>query len=627
MEPEKTEDKSIVALATPSRNKIVQAKTSPNFSFSFRREHSLELSPAAKSLMQEKRAEVAKIKDQMKSRTGAEDTASALSRKIATPKSQRSRFSDVHNAAFQKMDSIAGHASAFRKDPSHATPLTKPTSEHSGTRQVHSGFGMADKKITSVKRMAASGHSPVLGKSPQIVQAKRSQAEMQDESPSPRKRVKLLTGDTLTGQHTMTPTKEPLPQSSVKSFKPSAIPAPALVHLSSKSENAKHFVDAQISQSPVRAPIFGSLKSGESLLARSPTRAVITESTNHSVSRFSNKLLECSPSKGFPVSDEVMATASLTPPQRLMMRTPTKRTGTISSNTDKASIGDRFKLLHRSPVKSILRTPQRLYSNDPAKVAAGTHLSTPQKDDHRVPATAPVRKHVDFSSSTKAREADKTASMSPASISKPVSYPSLDNVSYPSLESLTAAPVSPTRRRQSSVPRDFTFRAGAEIVFAPAPAPFEPVSPSPKDVSFTIRHVSSEPKEAEIDLHTSTSKKRKIDFENAVSVAAVDSSPTVTLGSKKRKFDFENDLAEKQASHGEVNKENIEDQGRAIKRFKITPAHPTGQPAANAAKKRTTLGVKPKHEIRKSPEKTQPKKGATTISMSRLNALAMPKKR
>ena len=57
-------------------------------------------------------------------------------------------------------------------------------------------------------------------------------------------------------------------------------------------------------------------------------------------------------------------------------------------------------------VKSILRTPQRLYSNDPSKLAAGTHIQMPEgelflnKDLPAAPATAPVKKHVNFTSST-----------------------------------------------------------------------------------------------------------------------------------------------------------------------------------------------------------------------------------
>ena len=57
-EPPKRNAKHVEAQATPSRmTRQENAFKSPDFTFTFRREQSLELSPEAKQLMDEKRAE------------------------------------------------------------------------------------------------------------------------------------------------------------------------------------------------------------------------------------------------------------------------------------------------------------------------------------------------------------------------------------------------------------------------------------------------------------------------------------------------------------------------------------------------------------------------------------------
>ena len=125
-EPPKRNAKYVEAQATPSRTtRQENAFKSPDFTFTFRREQSLELSPEAKQLMDEKRAEALLIKEQMRSNgEGTQMSGDAFGRKIAQPKGKKSRFSELHDAQFQKMDSIAGHASAYRKDPSRLTAQT-----------------------------------------------------------------------------------------------------------------------------------------------------------------------------------------------------------------------------------------------------------------------------------------------------------------------------------------------------------------------------------------------------------------------------------------------------------------------------------------------------------------------
>nr|OQO22444.1 hypothetical protein B0A51_06242 [Rachicladosporium sp. CCFEE 5018] len=127
-EPVRRENKLAAPDMTPSRTTVnPNAFNSPDYQFTFRREQSLELSPEAKKLMVEKRAEALKIKEQMKATGEGATLFDASGRQLATPSSKKGRYSDVHAAQFQKMDSIAAHASAYRKDPTRTTATTPET--------------------------------------------------------------------------------------------------------------------------------------------------------------------------------------------------------------------------------------------------------------------------------------------------------------------------------------------------------------------------------------------------------------------------------------------------------------------------------------------------------------------
>ncbi|KAK6439815.1 hypothetical protein LTR95_003974 [Oleoguttula sp. CCFEE 5521] len=343
------------------------------------------------------------------------------------------------------------------------------------------------------------------------------------------------------------------------------------------------------------------------LLRRSPHKASIREDviTQDNVEKASSiPLLARSPSK------------------MSLNQNPFEIAPTATPSKIGTSLMGRFNKLRATPIKSILRSPQRLYSNDPAKVAAGTHIATPpravldKKTARVAPATAPVRKHVDFSSSTKAREASKSAS--PSEIASPtVPVTAAPISSYPTLPTLTSpfADVSPQRRRQTVAPGDFTFRAGSGIVFGPSPA----ASPAASSRPATIRHVSAEPTLPPPMSAVASMQKRKFDFENQASVSSVQRSPTLQLGSKKRKYDFENEeltAASDKENSGSGGEEDVE---RPKKRIRSAEHAQGGEKKGRLP----TLGVKPK-----AGEKKETKaKGSTVISRARLNALAMPKKR
>ncbi|KAM0720533.1 hypothetical protein Q7P37_004669 [Cladosporium fusiforme] len=729
-EPPKRNNKLAEVQATPSRTtKQEHAFKSPEFPFTFRREQSLELSPEAKKLMEEKRAEALRIKGQMKSAGEiAQLSGEVLGRKLAKPKGKKSRFSELHEAQFNKMDSIAGHASSYRKDPTRlavapeskvpaqtpskslkrspskaeldnteATPsrtvprttsksnLLQPGSQLRRLPSMKSLHDDANANGTPAKRAKRADHQDASS-------ARPASSDSNKNTPTTPQHIKDSRAQPSYPNlaHLSTPTQSTLARAaSVKAT--SKIPGPNLVSSPSKS----NIVEQSKASPKVATP----------LLARSPSKTGLLSHGKPSL-EVAGKVIENKPQQ--PMMDASLARtpaktgahrparpdqdASPSPQKKdpqapllarsplkmsvikdqeieedrgkqakvpLLSQSPSKATqdhnpfATAVSQSAVKSTGNgligRFNMLRSSPIKSILRTPQRLYSDDPSKIAAGTHFATPPKFGASSklpgppPATAPVRKHVDFSSSTMAREATKSVTPSddaalPSDADAVPEAEAPETAHYPSLPSVMSPVAEPTpdRRRQTIAPGDFTFRAGDGIKFGPSSL----APPTSAKHASTIRHVSAEPDIVPSGIAASQ-KKRKFDFENKINANPLDLSPTVTPGSKKRKFAFENDAVASSAEavstsdkeNGGATEEAEEDnESRPAKRVKAAPkpAKSLSKPAPKTtASRMPTLGVKPKAKPGTAPAgaKEEKKKSATSISMARLNALAMPKRR
>ena len=661
---------------------------SPKYAFSFRREQSLELSPEAKKLMSEKREEAARIREQMIANGDApEDITDAVQRKMATPKGKKGRFSGVHMEQFKKMDSIAGHASAFRTDPTRPNSSGKSTQSQTKTPQVPHSATKSLKRSPSKAQLddseqSRSGAIPCstsrsalaqpASQLPRSKSTKNFTTQTRDESSSPVKRVKRSEGDDMSiarpasseSEKSMPATPQPAKTNAYPDLSTLASPTEASLAraASIKSAKSSKIPGPPLSRSPSKATLQDatglSIKPATPLLARSPSKASLFSNANvEKPAAMMSPLLMRSPSKASSfkkssgVDEDVFSDREEKAKEApLLARSPLKMSVTkgadsgaaedkpsshipflarspakisiaqISADAESSqtpgktsnSIMGRFNLLRSSPMKSILRSPQRLYSDDPAKVAAGTHLATPPKytASKAKPLPAPpaesasVHKRVDFSSSTKARyeraqsEASSTPSKGPTPPPKDVeSQPSPQSAlpDYPSLPSDDVGPViTPQKRRQTVTPGDFTFRAGGHgIVFGQSPN--APASVSNKKRPSTIRHVSAEPQ--------------------------LPPAPEPAAGSKKRKFDFENDKAVDVEMVGATSdKENAEeDIERPAKRAK--PSGPEPSPVKPATRL-PTLGVKPK-----SGSKDGKDKRPSMISRARLNALAQPKRR
>lgn len=771
-EPPKRNSKLVETQGTPSRTtKQEHAFKTPDFTFTFRREQSLELSPEAKLLMVEKRAEALRIKDQMKS-TGeaAQLSGDALGRKIAQAKGKRSRFSELHDAQFQKMDSIAGHASAYRKDPSrqgatnpHSKTLAQTPSK--SLKRSPSKAELDRTEATPSKSIARTSSKPNLTQPGSHLRRAPSMKNLRDagnEDATPAKRVRRTeTHDVSSARpsssdkekpqpstpqhikdsrtqpsypnlaHLSTPTQSSLARAgSVKSTKTtSKIPGPGLSRSPSKPQIAEPSRDSPkeptplMAKSPVKGGLFQSNATVSAdattqdhgrviqadttpFLSRSPAKGGLfsqtsaltsgpSNTTNEKPKAMMDAALARTPAKASssratrPEQDNSPSPQKKEPQQPLLGRSPLKMS--VAKDTEMEDVGEkqsgipllsqspskasqnhnpfaptatqsppkttggnllgRFNLLRASPIKSILRTPQRLYSNDPSKIAAGTHFATPPKlsGDKASklpgppPATAPVRKHVDFSSSTKDREATKSATPSSPLADEVAPAPETTvTADYPTLPTILSPVVNPTpdRRRQTIAPGDFTFRAGNGIVFdGSSLAP-----PASAKRPATIRHVSAEPAIIPSTVAASQ-KKRKFDFENKINANPLELSPTVTPGSKKRKFTFENSAIAKAAEatstsdkeNGDVDQGEGEDEDESRPKKRVKSAGPSSKsapkpvpkPAPKTASRMPTLGVKPKagSAAAAKDKDEKKKKPSSSISMARLAALAQPKRR
>lgn len=277
-------------------------------------------------------------------------------------------------------------------------------------------------------------------------------------------------------------------------------------------------------------------------------------------------------------------------------------------------------------MKSILHRSQPKFSNDPAKIAAGTHLPCPQgkidleNDLTNVPGTpskapAPIVKHVNFTltPSGKSRN-DLREKSSPSKIPTPSTQPpgqpeistsppintDTNPISYPNIAN---SPNITTRTKlpKAAEPGDFTFRAEKTINFSPS-KPTTVTSPGS-----TIRHV----RPSGLSTH----------------VPNFDSLPAIPHGmpNKKRSRPEPDSEGEEEENVDpmDTDQANLEDEHRAKKqRMSASPVRSLGVQQSPLKKR---LGGTTGNRIPKVGGTKE--KGRKGLSLGRLNMLARPKER
>ncbi|KAL8751383.1 MAG: hypothetical protein Q9199_006455 [Rusavskia elegans] len=249
-----------------------------------------------------------------------------------------------------------------------------------------------------------------------------------------------------------------------------------------------------------------------------------------------------------------------------------------------------------SPIKSILHRSHSKFSDDPIKVAAGTHIplpskplslnkdlpdlpNTPSKDLQRSPS---VKKHVNFTPSTKPlNDISPVPSPSPSKIPRSESMKALDS---PHVTHRNTHKIPTTTA--GGIPGDFTFSSSKTINFGPATS----------GLTKTIRPV------------------RPSGFPTPLAETAFESHNTGGtiehgIGNKKRKHEHE-------SSDNDEDRENIDPAATQSPSKRVKMA---GTTTATPSKKQSLV---------KTPKsKGKGVKGKGIMSLGRLNALARPKER
>ena len=555
-----------VAQGTPTKanQPMTGAPTSPGFEFKFTRPES-ELSSEAQKMMEGIREEAARIKAQLAAERNEEQTqngeiteqlAGVGGRRIARPKGKAGRYSDLHMEEFKKMDSITGHASAFRAQPGRFQPVaTSLKRSKSQAKLDDPETGLTRTKSTKALRSEREDDGA------NLVPAKRAKNHAQDDTT----RLRPLSRDGESGAET-NPSTPTIPRS--KSGLPTTITTPTKASLA-RSASVKHIKTSMI-PSLTRSPSVQSLASPSSK----------TENSNKYLSSIS-------------------------------------RLGSM---------------------KSILRRPQPLFSDDPIKQVAGTHIATPKgkSDLNKVlpslPTTpteglqrTPTLKRVNFTPNTLAKcelaAASPSRSKIPALQAHQKMEPGTPNVTYPCLPKVVAPSPSPIKVHDSG-PGDFTFRSDNTLNFGAGPT-IRQVLPT-DTVTF---EASSKPLPA-VPHGMPNKKRHRDDSDDEValkpvnnntlcsSIPSLASMPTVPHG-----------MANKKRKHDDSDDEDVENREESTgPKAKKAKGGAQWEPSAQGVKNVETR-KKAKTASRIPRAGGAKGKGRNILSMSRLNMLARPKER
>ncbi|KAF2183178.1 hypothetical protein K469DRAFT_739996 [Zopfia rhizophila CBS 207.26] len=531
--PPKASDGFGIGQATPSKtpiptttSKLSSIIRSPEFRFRFRSPMP-GLSPKSSRILNGDKEE----KSVAGSRTifGADEFSTPADvspqRKIAVPKGISARFSEVHMAQFKKMDSIANHPSAFRADPSRFKFVNKSLKRSPSKAELDKPEPAAKGPITSLKRtLSKMDMTQPVSKTP-ATSLKRTQSKMDMAQPN---------------------TNLPRAQSTVRLVPPSRDGRPLT---QDGNRSAKRMKRNENDDAASTRPISQDSKV-ETRRPATPGRPLRSQT---GLPRVASRLM--TPTKSSLVRSQSIKAVKSASTIPSLLRSPSTRTLFSATNIGETmkegfqeGIRKTSNSLHR--VKSILRTPTRKFSDDPEKIAAGTHISPPpglnfNKALPSVPVTAPVRKHVNFTTSIleKAAQDELGKSHSPLkfrvgseALSGAVVYPALQSsVEYPTLptdEELPAA--SPARRltfggAPETMPGQFLFQSDKSMKFGSA-------------TKGTIRMV------------------RKSDASSFAD-------------GKKRKLEAFEETSDKENNQ-------LEDEGRSPKKVRANPAEPPKTPAS-----------------------------------------------
>ncbi|KAL8643472.1 MAG: hypothetical protein Q9226_008348 [Calogaya cf. arnoldii] len=299
-----------------------------------------------------------------------------------------------------------------------------------------------------------------------------------------------------------------------------------------------------------------------------------------------------------PTRSSLARSASVKASKTSMIPSLSRSASTRNFGTPRTEGSNKYisRMANFSPIRSILHRSQPKFSDDPVKLAAGTHLplpskplslnkdlpdlpNTPSKDLQRSPS---VKKQVNFTPSTKPLDdISPLASPSPSKIPRSESMKALDSphVTHRNTHKIPTTTLG-------GMPSDFTFSSSKTINFGPATS----------GLTKTIRPV------------------RPSGFPTPLAETAFDNHNTGGT--------IEHGIANKKRKHEHESSDNDEDQEN------IDP-NTAQSPSKRVKMAETTIATPSKKQSPTKTPKSKGKgvKGRAIMSLGRLNALARPKER
>ncbi|UKZ77371.1 hypothetical protein TrVFT333_005091 [Trichoderma virens FT-333] len=579
------------------------------------------------------------------------DTSSASTdangRTIAKPKGKSGRFSAAHMAEFKKMDSIEGHASAWRAQDGRFTPVIKPGVKRSlskadldapqkNTKQTPSKFervlpSTEPRKRTSTFESLGRFSAKRLGTKARVTE---DQASAKDEQPSlSAKRVKKNAEDdaSTTRRVSRDVTSIPRPVSSVKSPATSRLIRPGLSRLMSPTKSSIGRLSSPgKSEATIVAAPPPKLRLKEQGEARDLKKSKgPKESKEPKESAVSKELKE---SKGSQELKDTKVSKESEEP---------KETDSITNSAMKRSVMKSVfgSSLFSPKAKSAIPQPVPATSQTPP---APSRLST--LNITRLAATQPTKKtvkHVTFTpevtrtifdpdtpsphkSTTTKRALERSEveeALAEAKSSGDITYPDLSSHKHLLDSTAEEAIKSPT----PSVPGRFTFRSDHTIKFGnPSPSSF-----GASHGQSSVRHVRNSIKTASDMPGTfpdPVSPSSHPDKENTAPTPpkVLPGVPHGMANKKRHRAGSDAGDADKEAADraGKKAKSGHVPEGQAL----LAPRLLGKTPSISASAKKA-VGQTPVRPIIRAVSSSSPSKKRPTLSMSRLNMLARPKNR
>lgn len=513
-------------LTTPSK---ITMPANNEFEFRFARPTE-SLGPEAQQMMADIREEAKRIKAELQAKHQEEkakngDGMSSVldGRRFAQPKGKAGRYSELHMNEFKKMDSIAGHPSAFRSQPGRI-PLVNDQAQKSLKRTQSKANLREDEESSSSK----PGIKMVSDRRDDASPSKRARQHIDNDAAFAR--------PTSSQSSSRIPSKIAAPSAtrSTDAFESFASPTQATLARTSSSKPPLKSILKSPSKATLRGQYNGNDDTSHKSLLRSPSKINMGEQSTNASGAQQKGLLR-SPSK---VNLEGQSTTSTEGQQKSLLRSPSKANldGQSTTSTD----GQQKSLL-RSPSKvnlsaepaALMETPKKTLMRSPSKPTLGgqstTSLETPQKSLLRSPSKVNLDGHSGITTPTQASLARSKQIGTPVTTGIPRS-PSKMTLSTPSMVKTNDAPIVSTpgtAQRFADKMKSILRRGGSEKKEMAPPQSNIPTmskSPSRANLNKDLPSVPSTPTGTQIPRSKST---KHVNFTpNTIAKDIADQSPT-----------------------------------------------------------------------------------------------------